>query len=152
MSAGVLLSGVNKRRDKMSHHHKKQSLVIPIATPLAGHRLTKKIGGVMTQACNDNRLVYGVKDTCKAIRAGKKGILVLGANVTPMDIITHIPGLAEEADMPYIYFPTKEHISAYANRTNPVACCVILEPTDETALAEYQSVLEDIAQAGTQAE
>lgn len=36
--------------------------------------------------------------------------MVLAGNITPIDVITHIPILCEEKDIPYIYVPAKEHL------------------------------------------
>lgn len=130
----------------MGRHHKKSVPLIPIASPLAGHRLTKKIGSLITKCAEQKQLVYGVKDTGKTLKKNEKGLCVLGGNVSPMDVITHIPGICEAQSVPYVYLPTKEQISAYAQRTSPVACVVVREPTDAELAAEYQAVLAEIEQ------
>ena len=33
---------------------------------------------------------------------------VIAGNITPIDVITHVPILCEEADIPYVYVPSKE--------------------------------------------
>jgi hypothetical protein len=33
---------------------------------------------------------------------------VIAGNVSPIDVITHVPILCEEANVPYIYVPSKE--------------------------------------------
>jgi hypothetical protein len=38
--------------------------------------------------------------------------MILAGNITPIDVITHIPILCEEKDIPYIYVPAKEHLGA----------------------------------------
>ena len=129
----------------MGKHHRRSVSVIPIASPLAGHRLTRKIGNLITQSAERKQLVYGVKDTGKALRKKEKGLCVLGGNVSPMDVITHIPGICEDENIPYVFVPTKEQISAYAQRTSPVACVVIRQPRDDEELTEqYNAVLEEI--------
>ena len=111
------------------HRHHKQVSVIPIATPLAGHRLTKKIGELITKMAEEKKLVYGIKDTAKVLKKKENvGLTVLGGNVSPMDVITHIPGMCDADNKPYVFLPTKEQISAYAQRTSPVACVHIPVP------------------------
>lgn len=130
----------------MGKHHRRSVSVIPIASPLAGHRLTKKIGDLITKSADQKQLIYGVKDTGKALRKKEKGLCVLGGNVSPMDVITHIPGICEDQDVPYVFLPSKEQISAYAQRTSPVACVVIKEPTSDELREEYNNVLAEIQQ------
>ena len=56
----------------MGKHHRRSVSVIPIASPLAGHRLTKKIGDLITKSADQKQLVYGVKDTGKALRKARQ--------------------------------------------------------------------------------
>ena len=129
----------------MGKHHRRTVALIPIASPLAGHRLTKKIGSLITKCAENKNLVYGVKDTAKTLRKHEKGICVLGGDVTPMDVITHIPGICDENQTPYVFFAQKQQISAYAHRTSPVACVVIREPKEDDTYAEdYNQVLSEI--------
>lgn len=129
----------------MGKHHRVVPL-IPIASPLAGHRLTKKIGNLITKCAESKQLVYGVKDTGKTLKKNESGITVLGGNVTPMDVITHIPGICEEKQQPYVFLPLKEQISKFAQRTSPVACVVIREPKDgQDYTEEYNEVVQEIA-------
>jgi hypothetical protein len=43
-----------------------------------------------------------------------------------------------------VFLPTKEQISAYAQRTAPFACVVIREPEDDAAREDYDAVVEEI--------
>ena len=43
-------------------------------------------------------------------------ICVIAGNISPIDVITHVPILCEEANVPYIYVPSKEvssHVSCF---------------------------------------
>ena len=51
----------------------------------------------------EKKLRRGVKDVVKSIRKGAKGICVIAADVSPVDVISHIPILCEENEIPYIY-------------------------------------------------
>jgi len=126
----------------MGKRKTRQVAMIPIANPLAGHRLTKKIGGIIQKSCESKDLIYGVKDTVKALRKPFKGLCVIGGNVSPMDVISHIPALCDENKVPYVFLPTKEQISAYANRTSPVACVMVKKQEAE----DFGEVLAEISQ------
>ncbi|KAF2298883.1 hypothetical protein GH714_028611 [Hevea brasiliensis] len=56
-------------------------------------------------------LKRGVKEVVKSIRRGHKGLCVIAGNISPIDVITHVPILCEEADIPYIYVPSKEDLA-----------------------------------------
>ena len=87
------------------------------STPLQRHSLTT----LCATASKSRHLKRGVKEVVKSIRKGEKGsvfsllrslrvvlrllwdrIIVLAADISPVDILTHLPLLAEEASCPYI--------------------------------------------------
>jgi H/ACA ribonucleoprotein complex subunit 2 len=39
-------------------------------------------------------------------------VCIIAGNISPIDVITHIPILCEEAGIPYIYVPSKEDLGA----------------------------------------
>ncbi|OIW15183.1 hypothetical protein TanjilG_09922 [Lupinus angustifolius] len=36
------------------------------------------------------------------------GLCVIAGNISPIDVITHVPILCEESDIPYVYVHSKE--------------------------------------------
>ena len=57
--------------------------------------------------------------------------MILAGNITPIDVITHIPILCEEKDIPYIYVPAKEHLGELSS----TVCWVGLEPKPHAVLS-----------------
>jgi H/ACA ribonucleoprotein complex subunit 2 len=51
----------------------------------------------------EKALKRGVKDVVKAIKKGSRGIVVLAADISPVDVISHIPVLCEDTQIPYVY-------------------------------------------------
>ena len=52
-------------------------------------------------------------------------LLVLAADITPMDIISHLPVLSEEAQVPYIFVSSKEELGHAASTKRPTSCVMI---------------------------
>ncbi|TQD79776.1 hypothetical protein C1H46_034639, partial [Malus baccata] len=50
---------------------------------------------------------------------------VIAGNISPIDVITHVPILCEEAEIPYVYVPSKEDL-ANAGATKRPTCCVLV--------------------------
>ncbi|PIN01368.1 Box H/ACA snoRNP component, involved in ribosomal RNA pseudouridinylation [Handroanthus impetiginosus] len=111
-----------KEREK-----KKLLAVAPIAKPLAGKKLCKRTLKLVRRAAEHKCLKRGVKEVVKSIRRGNKGICVIAGNISPIDVITHVPILCEEANIPYIYVPSKEDL-ANAGATKRPTCCVLVLP------------------------
>uniref|UniRef100_A0A453PGP9 H/ACA ribonucleoprotein complex subunit 2 n=1 Tax=Aegilops tauschii subsp. strangulata TaxID=200361 RepID=A0A453PGP9_AEGTS len=98
----------------------------PIAKPLAGKKLSKKTLKLVRRASEAKCLKRGVKEVVKSIRRGSKGLLcVIAGNISPIDVITHLPILCEEANVPYIYVTSKEEL-ATAGTTKRPTCCVLV--------------------------
>jgi ribosomal protein L7Ae-like RNA K-turn-binding protein len=47
-------------------------------------------------------------------------LCVIAGDISPIDVITHVPVLCEEADVPYIYVPSREVIGAITQNTRYV--------------------------------
>jgi hypothetical protein len=52
-------------------------------------------------------------------------LLVLAADITPIDIISHLPVLSEEAQIPYIFVPSKEELGLASSTKRPTSCVMI---------------------------
>lgn len=61
----------------------------------------------------------------KAIRKGNKGIVMLAGDISPVDVITHIPVFCEENGIPYVYVPQKAVLGAAAGSKRPTSCLMI---------------------------
>lgn len=50
---------------------------------------------------------------------------MLAADITPLDIISHLPLLSEEAGIPYVYVPSKEELGHAGATKRPTSCVLI---------------------------
>ncbi|EJD53787.1 L30e-like protein [Auricularia subglabra TFB-10046 SS5] len=97
----------------------------PIAHPLAQKKLFKKLHKTLRRASKQRQVKRGVKEVVKAIRKGEKGLLVLAADISPMDIISHLPVMSEEASIPYVFVHSKEELGQASATKRPTSCVLI---------------------------
>jgi H/ACA ribonucleoprotein complex subunit 2 len=71
--------------------------ISPISSPLAPRKLQKKLFKTVKRASKARQLKRGVKEVVKSLRKGDKGLLLLASNITPVDVVSHLPVMAEEA-------------------------------------------------------
>jgi len=83
----------------------------------------------------------GVREAIKAIRKNEKGLLIIAANISPIDVITHIPVLCEEKDIPYIYVNAKEELGLAALTKRSTSCILITTPAET---ASYKASFEEL--------
>lgn len=97
----------------------------PIASPLAQKKLLKKLHKTIKKASKARQVKRGVKEVVKGIRKGERGLLVLAADINPIDIISHLPVLAEEAQIPYVFVPSKEELGHASSTKRPTSCVMV---------------------------
>uniref|UniRef100_A0A0D6QXJ0 H/ACA ribonucleoprotein complex subunit 2 n=1 Tax=Araucaria cunninghamii TaxID=56994 RepID=A0A0D6QXJ0_ARACU len=134
-----------KLATKMKDKEKRKMLMVsPIARPLAGKKLCKKTLKLVRRASEVKCLKRGVKEVVKSIRRGKKGLCVIAGNISPIDVITHVPILCEESDIPYIYVPSKEDLAGAGATKRPTCCVLVLtSPTKGSISEEDQKKLKE---------
>lgn len=52
----------------------------------------------------------GLKDVQRRLRKGETGIVVFAGDVTPVEIMCHLPGVCESKDIPYVYTPSRQEL------------------------------------------
>ncbi|XP_065860652.1 H/ACA ribonucleoprotein complex subunit 2-like protein [Euphorbia lathyris] len=131
-----------ERSQRQEKEKKKVIALSPIAKPLAGKKLCKKTLKLVRRAAEHKCLKRGVKEVVKSIRRDHKGLCVIAGNISPIDVITHVPVLCEDKGIPYIYVPSKEDL-ANAGATKRPTCCVLVltKPTKGELAQEEQDKL-----------
>lgn len=77
----------------------------------------------------------GVKEVVKAVRKGEKGVCVIAGDISPIDVISHLPVLCEDNSVPYIFVPSKEALGTAGQTKRPTSCVLIKVSKDEDAKA-----------------
>jgi H/ACA ribonucleoprotein complex subunit 2 len=69
------------------------------------------------------------------------GIVILAADISPMDVISHIPVLCEDHDIPYVYVPSRAELGTAGSTKRPTSV-VMLTPKagDEEWQASYRDL------------
>lgn len=114
-----------------------------IAKPLASKKTTKKLHKLVRKASQAKFVKRGVKEVVKALRKGEKGFCIIAGDISPVDVITHLPIMCEERGIPYFYVPSKHDLGAAATTKRPTSC-VLVNPKDSfTELALYEKLIEE---------
>lgn len=91
-------------------------------------------------AAKNKSLKRGVKEVVKALRKSSNvamaagpalsagevhGVVVLAADISPMDVISHIPVLCEDHGVPYIFVPSRAELGAAGNTKRPTSVVLV---------------------------
>lgn len=101
------MSDTESSKKSSSSYEERVKHVSVIAKPLATKKQTKRAYKVVKKATKVKGIKRGVKEVVKGIRKGEKGVCIIAGDISPVDVISHIPVLCEENDIPYIFTPSK---------------------------------------------
>ncbi|EOD36416.1 hypothetical protein EMIHUDRAFT_455093 [Emiliania huxleyi CCMP1516] len=118
---------------------KKQVFLSPIASPLAGKKLTKKALKCIKKASGAKTLRRGVKEVVKALKKDTKGLCIIAGNISPIDVIAHVPILCEEKAVPYCYVPSKEELGQASLTKRPTSIVLV------TCAADFKEAYEELS-------
>ncbi|CAA9959717.1 hypothetical protein CFE70_003166 [Pyrenophora teres f. teres 0-1] len=111
--------------------------LVPFAFPLADQdKEVKKILKTVKKSAKSKTLRRGVKEVVKALRksaaagAGSSlsdpsAIVVIAADISPMDVIAHIPVLCEDHNVPYIYIKSRAQLGEASATKRPTSVVMI---------------------------
>jgi len=113
--------------------------VVPFAIPLADEKGTKKVYKTIRKAAKNNTLKRGVKEVVKTLRksppagpgnASFPGIVIIAGDISPQDVISHLPVLCEDHNVPFIFVSSRAELGAAAKTKRPTSVVMIMEKRD----------------------
>ncbi|KAI6092226.1 L30e-like protein [Hypoxylon rubiginosum] len=110
--------------------------LVPFALPLADEKATKKIMKSVRKAAKHKTLKRGVKEVVKSLRKSPAagpgntafpGVVILAGDISPMDVISHIPVLCEDVNVPYIFVTSRAELGAAGSTKRPTSVVMVTE-------------------------
>ncbi|KFX96903.1 hypothetical protein O988_05113 [Pseudogymnoascus sp. VKM F-3808] len=109
--------------------------LVPFAAPLADDKVAKKVLKSVKKAAKNKTLKRGVKEVVKSLRKSPAGaanvtgcgVVILAADISPMDVISHIPVLCEDHNVPYIFVNSRAELGAAGNTKRPTSVVMVSE-------------------------
>jgi H/ACA ribonucleoprotein complex subunit 2 len=108
-------------------------------------------------------LKRGVKEVVKALRKSPipaanaaidipNGIVILAADISPMDVISHIPVLCEDHGIPYVFVTSRAELGASAATKRPTSVAMVVPKSasknkklDDADGEDFGKVYEELA-------
>lgn len=94
-------------------------------------------------AAKNKTLKRGVKEVVKSLRKSPlgvnnlaPGVVILAADISPMDVISHIPVLCEDHNVPYIFVSSRAELGAAGNTKRPTSVVMVSEARTGAKKAE----------------
>jgi large subunit ribosomal protein L7Ae len=87
-------------------------------------------------ARDTGKLRKGANEVTKVVERGKAAFVIMAEDVTPEEILAHIPLLCEEKEIPYLYVPNKKEMGNAAGLKVPTTAVAITDAGKGKPLVE----------------
>ena len=128
-------------------YEQKIKYVSAIAKPLASRKSTKKVHKLVKKASQAKCVKRGVKEVVKALRKGEKGFCIIAGDISPIDVITHLPIMCEDRQISYTYVPSKHDLGAAACTKRPTSCILITPDASFSEKSLYDKLVKEASAA-----
>jgi large subunit ribosomal protein L7Ae len=98
--------------------------------------LAEKVYEAVEVAKDSGKLSRGVNEATKAVERGVAKLVIMAEDVTPEEILMHIPVLCEEKKAPYVSVPSKVELGKASGIEVPTSAIAIIEAGDAKKLIE----------------
>merc|ERR1712133_32574 len=131
-----------KDDDKQSYEELLNHVSV-IANPMASRKLTKKVYKLLKKAAKQKGYVRnGLKDVQRRIRLGENGLVIFAGDVTPIDIMCHMPAVCEAKSLPYCYTPSRQDLGSAMGVKRGCLMVMVREHEDYKDL--YQEMMSEV--------
>lgn len=96
--------------------------------------IVNKVLEAVTIAKTTGKIRKGVNETTKAIERGIAKLVVIAEDVTPEEVLMHLPVICEEKQVPYAYVPQKIDLGKASGIDVPTSSIAIVEEGDSKKL------------------
>eukprot|EP01036_Dinobryon_divergens_P024511 gene24511-32968_t len=137
------MSAADDVEDDSGDYENKIRFVSVIAKPLASKKTTKKLHKLVRKASKAKIVRRGVKEVVKALRKGEKGFCIIAGDINPVDVISHLPILCEDKQVPYFYVPSKQDLGEAACTKRPTSCILVSPKESFAEISLYNKLVKE---------
>ncbi len=103
-------------------------------------------------AAKNNTLKRGVKEVVKTLRKSPAsapgqtsfpGLVIIAGDISPADVISHLPVLCEDHNVPFIFVTSRAELGAAAKTKRPTSVVMIMEKQDAKKAAASKKAAAD---------
>ena len=73
-------------------------------------------------------------------------LVIIAGDISPIDVITHVPVLCEENSVPYVFVPSKEDLGTAGSTKRPTSCVMVVlggKKGDAAASEDYKELYDE---------
>ncbi|KAI0134142.1 putative snRNP and snoRNP protein [Xylariales sp. AK1849] len=112
--------------------------------PFYDAALTQELLDLVQQASHFRQLKKGANEATKTLNRGISEIVILAADTQPLSILLHLPLLAEDKNVPYVFVPSKIALGRATGVSRSVIAASITTNEASDLMAQIRTVKDKI--------
>ncbi|MEK6923084.1 MAG: 50S ribosomal protein L7Ae [Nanoarchaeota archaeon] len=106
--------------------------------------LSDKVLALIQDARTDGKIRKGTNEATKSIERSEAKLVIIAGDVSPPEIIMHMPLLCSEKKIPYVFVPSKSELGAAAGLPVATSAIAITKSGDEKRLNQIITEISNI--------
>ena len=98
--------------------------------------LVKKTYELIEKARDSGKVRKGTNEVTKSVERQEAKLVIMATDVSPEEILAHMPYLCDEKGVPYTYVPSKEELGRAAGLQVAAASVAIVDGGEAASLIE----------------
>jgi large subunit ribosomal protein L7Ae len=104
---------------------------------------------LVEKARDNGKISKGANEATKQVERGQAKLVVMAEDISPEEILAHMPILCEEKNIPYAYVPSKDELGKSAGLTVSTAAVAILNlGKDKSGIESIVKKIEGLKKQG----
>jgi len=104
---------------------------------------------LVEKARDNGKISKGANEATKQVERGQAKLVVMAEDITPEEILAHMPILCEEKNIPYAYVPSKDELGKSAGLKVSTAAVAITNPgKDKAGIDNIKKKIEGLKKQG----
>ena len=93
--------------------------------------LKERTAELVEKTATKGKIKAGINEVTKAIERGTAKIVIIAEDVSPKEVVMHLPLLCDEKQIPFSYIATKKELGEKAGLRTATASIAITESSEE---------------------
>jgi len=104
---------------------------------------------LVEKARDNGKISKGANEATKQVERGQAKLVVMAEDVSPEEVLAHMPVLCEEKNIPYAYVPSKDELGSSAGLKVSTAAVAIVNPgKDKSGIENIMKKIEPLKKQG----
>jgi len=105
--------------------------------------LAEKVYQLVELSSDTGRVAKGTNEVTKKVERGEAALVIMAEDVSPPEIVAHLPILCEEKNIAFAYVPSKQELGVVSGLKKPTASVAVQDAG--TAKAMLSEIIEAVA-------